>query len=199
MLRKFIEATNGPQNWGKFMVGRFDADDWAAASAVDPPRSLLAGRGWAREHILVLDLQTGEGAIFRPGGLASHDLNKHAIWVCPLFEPFLTWLYKQDLTDLDALPAHIDLPDAEFQFSGYRRPGPAGVKDLTDEEKKAVVLVLTLAENHQMWMDPAIKSESFKDFADEQYAAITKVRELLKDRGVLTIHEATNIMAEAQG
>jgi hypothetical protein len=199
MQSKFIEATNGPQNWGKFMVGRFTQEEWMTRSAVEPERGLIAGRGWSRDHLLVVDLQTGEGAIFRPGGVAGYDLNKHAIWVCPLFEPFLTWLYEQDLSDLDALPAYVDLPDAEFMMSGYRRPGPAGVKDLTDEEAQAIVQVLTLAENHQMWRDPAIKTESFKDFADEQYAAITKVRELLKDRGILTIHEATNIMAEAQG
>jgi hypothetical protein len=159
---------------------------------------LITGRGWSPEHLLIVDLQTGEGAIFRPGGLAGHDLNKHAIWVCPLFEPFLTWLYEQDLSDLDKLPAHIDLPEAEFMMSGHRRAGPAGVKDLTDEEKQAIVQVLTLAENHQMWTDPMARSEQFKDFTDEQYANIEIVRKLLKDRGVMTIHEATNIMAEAQ-
>jgi hypothetical protein len=29
MQVKFIEATNGPQNWGKFMLGRFDSDEWS--------------------------------------------------------------------------------------------------------------------------------------------------------------------------
>jgi hypothetical protein len=123
MKNVFIEATNGPQNWGKFMVARFDAE-WARPSAIEPFRSLLGAVGWAHEHILVFDLQTGEGAIFKPGGLASADLQKHRIWVCPLFEPFLAWLYRQDLTDLDRLPKHVDLPDAEFQMFGYRREGP---------------------------------------------------------------------------
>ena len=72
-----------------------------------------------------LRLQTGEGAMFRPGGSPAADLDKHAVWVCPLFQPFLAWLYEQDLTDLDALPAHVELPDAEFAFAGYRRPGLA--------------------------------------------------------------------------
>jgi hypothetical protein len=125
MKTKIIEATNGPQNWGKFMLGRFDAE-WQYRSAVadTPYGSLLRGVGWTGEHLLVLDLQTGEGAIFRAGGCAPADLDKHRIWVCPLFEPFLTWLYTQDLADLDALPAHVDLPEAEFAWQGYRRPGP---------------------------------------------------------------------------
>lgn len=55
-----------------------------------------------------------------------HDLDKHRVWVCPLYEPFLNWLYAQDLADLDKLPDLVDIPDAEFQMHGYRRPGPAG-------------------------------------------------------------------------
>ena len=125
MKTKFIEATNGPRNWGKFMVARFDEDEWRLKSAVSAT-ALLEGRGWGPNHLMVFDLQTGEGALFRPGGQAGYDLNKHRVWVCPLFEPFLVWLYKQDVSDLDALPALVDLPEAEFQMSGYRRPGPKG-------------------------------------------------------------------------
>jgi hypothetical protein len=125
MKTKFIEATNGPQNWGKFMVGRFEKEEWYRSSAVTERSSLLRAVGWAPDSLLVLDLQTGEGAIFNPGGLASADLEKHRIWVCPLFEPFLTWLYEQDLADLDRLPAHVDLPRAEFAMQGHRRPGPS--------------------------------------------------------------------------
>jgi hypothetical protein len=122
---KFIEATNGPQNWGKFMLARFDGDEWFRPSAVGPAKwSLLQQIGKDTKSLLVLDLQTGEGAILRPGGSAHADLEKHRIWVCPLFEPFLAWLYEQDLTDLDVLPAHVDLPDAAFAIAGYRRPGP---------------------------------------------------------------------------
>lgn len=123
MITKIIEATNGPNNWGKFLLGRFDQAEWEKRSAVAPERgSLLTQRGWQPHHLLVLDLQTGEGAIFAPGGLASADLNtKHQVWVCPLFEPFLNWVYAQDLTDLANLPDHIDLPDAEFAFFGHRR------------------------------------------------------------------------------
>jgi hypothetical protein len=118
----FIEATNDNQNWGKFMVAAFTFAEWQVQSSVRG--RMIADRGWEPCHRLVLDLQTGEGAIFRPGGLARADLMKHRIWVCPLFEPFLEWLYEQDLTNLDALPRYINLPHAEFALWGHRRPGP---------------------------------------------------------------------------
>ena len=122
MITHFIEATNGPKNWGKFMVARFDAEEWERRSTIDQCL-LLLNRGWAPDHLLVVDLQTGEGAVFMPGGSARHDLNKHRIWVCPLFEPFLEWLYVQDLGDITQLPAHVDLLDAPFSLHGYRREG----------------------------------------------------------------------------
>lgn len=123
MTNVFIEATNGPQNWGKFMVARFD-EEWKRTSAVlakdivpemeraaerlgikklPPLPPMLSGLGWAGTEIIVFDLQTCEGAAFSawPGGLASSDLNKHRIWVCPLFEPFLPV----------ALPARLDRPE----------------------------------------------------------------------------------------
>ena len=123
MITKLIEATNiavGGPNWGKFLVGRFD-NEWEYQSRIDRG-TLLSRIGWAKNVIMVFDLQTGEGALFRPGGLASADLNKHRIWVCPMFEPFLAWLYKQDLTDLQALPAIVELDDPG-SFQGYRREG----------------------------------------------------------------------------
>jgi hypothetical protein len=51
------------------------------------------------------------------------NANSTLSWVCPLFEPFLEWLYQQDLTRIEELPSHVDLPEAEFQLHGYRRPG----------------------------------------------------------------------------
>ena len=121
MLTKIIEATNGEKNWGKFLIGRFDTE-WERPAVYSPLSSSLLQRvGWGRNHLLVLDLQTGEGAVFNPGGLAKADLDKHRVWVCPLFEPFLEWLYKQDLSNLGRLPDSIDLPDAKFALWGYRR------------------------------------------------------------------------------
>jgi hypothetical protein len=122
MQTKFIEATNGPRNWGKFMLARFTDKEWMRRSKI-VPGSLVASTGWSAYHVMVFDLQTGEGAIFRQGGNAKADLDKHQIWVCPMFEPFLTWLYQQDISNFDTLPAHIDLPDAEFSLHGYRRGG----------------------------------------------------------------------------
>ena len=130
METKFIEATQG-QNWGKFCLGRFTKEEWDRTAC--PPHgqwngsetktSLLRQRGWSTDHILVLDIETGEGAFFRPGGFAVADLNKHKIWVCPMFEPFLGWLYQQDLSDLNKLPGLVEIPDVPFEMRGYRRPG----------------------------------------------------------------------------
>ena len=96
MKTKIVEATNEHFNWGKFLVGVPDTE-WERKVEVDgdPGRGhdrLLARCGWSDRHIWVLDLQTGEGAYFLPTGMASADIQKHAIWVCPLFEPFLEWL-----------------------------------------------------------------------------------------------------------
>lgn len=123
MITKIIEATNhaaGGLNWGKFLVGRFD-HEWEYQSQIDAGRRLLPTVGWSSSTIMVFDLQTGEGGLFSPGGLASADLDKHRIWVCPMFEPFLTWLYKQDLTDLQALPAMVQITNPDSSLWGYRR------------------------------------------------------------------------------
>jgi hypothetical protein len=128
---RIIEATNDV-NHGKFMLCRFVAKEWGEPGALHtisdlgnakPERSVLAARGWSTRHIFVMDLQTGEGAMFLPGGYAKADLDKHKIWVCPMFEPFLTWLYTQDLTDLQALPRAVQV-EGESALAGYRRPGP---------------------------------------------------------------------------
>ncbi len=126
MRTRLFEVTNG-FNWGKFMVGRWDVE-WGVQSVVSPVPSMPLLRqcgGWDHRALVVFDLQTGEGAKFVPGGLARADLNKHRIWVCPMFEPFLEWLYVQDLTDLDALPQLVELFDAPSAFHGYRREGEA--------------------------------------------------------------------------
>ncbi len=128
LIVKFIEATNaeggGGINWGKFMVARFEDSEWAVRAAIDG-LGLIGGRGWSPSHLIVFDLQTGEGAMFLPGGSPKHDLDKHRIWVCPMFEPFLAWLYKQDLSDLGSLPALVrfDETEAPSAMVGYRRGG----------------------------------------------------------------------------
>ena len=131
---KFVEATQDLAagfNYGKFGVGRFTDDEWREPAALPAAGtgSLLRARGWGAEHSWVLDLQTGEGAIFRLGGLARADLNRTRIWVCPLFEPFLEWLYEQYRQQPDRwwpdLPRLAVLAGAPAAVAGYRRPGPA--------------------------------------------------------------------------
>jgi len=130
MKTKFIEAVtktdSNAKNWGKFMLARFDEDEWNRQSTVGS-HALLREVGWAPLHLMVFDLQTGEGAIFKPHGSAHADLEKHAVWVCPMFEPFLTWLYTQDVTNIELLPSYVEI-EGEFMLSGYRRPGPKACK-----------------------------------------------------------------------
>jgi len=126
MLTKFIDVSQGGTgNWGKFAIGRWQLEEWRRETHLPeaPGQPMLRGRGWTWNHVWVMDLQTGEAACFLPGGSAPADLNKHKIWVCPMFEPFLVWLYEQDLSDLRELPNYVELPDAEFYMAGYRREG----------------------------------------------------------------------------
>lgn len=128
MFSKFVEVSNG-YNWGKFLVCRFTAEEWRQRSKVDGG-SLIGGRGWSHQHLWVLDMQTGEGAYFRPGGMASQDLDKHQIWVCPMYALFLDRLYEnQDwCSDITKIPDLIELTDQESKKAsalfGYRREGP---------------------------------------------------------------------------
>jgi hypothetical protein len=125
MRTHIIEATNGPNNWGKFLLGVFDDKEIDRRSEVSPPDNLLRAIGWNPRSVWVLDLQTGEGAVFNPAGHAKADLDHHQIWVCPLFEPFLEWLYTNSIEKIHQLdlPRHVDLPTAPFEFRGYRRSG----------------------------------------------------------------------------
>ena len=123
MKTKIIEATDATEfNWGKFLVGQFDVE-WEVPSAISGRKSLLVERGWHKKNILVLDLEAREGAVFMPGGLAAADLATHKVYVCPMFEPFLEWLYKQDLSDIDNLPSCVNLGKVPTAMYGYRRPG----------------------------------------------------------------------------
>ncbi len=122
MRMKFIEATEEREfNWGKFLLMQFDSE-FEYTSVMDPPRPLLLSQGWGSEHTLVLDLATGEGAMFKLDGVPHITLNqKHQIWVCPLFEPFLAWLATQDTTRVDKLPSMVNLGEVPTSMSGYRR------------------------------------------------------------------------------
>lgn len=71
------------------------------------------------------------------------------------------------------------------------------MKQLTEEQGQALIKVLSLAENHQMWLDPAARRALFKEFVDEQYAAIQTVRQLLEDNGFVTLYGLTKQTQEA--
>lgn len=131
METTFIEAVNEHNgalfNWGKFMVARFEGHEWKRYSRIIDGMSdkrILGSRGWDARHLLVLDLETGEGALFAHGGLVPSDLRAHRIWVCPIFEPFLAWLYTQDVSNLEALPRLVKLKEAPGRLFGHRREGP---------------------------------------------------------------------------
>lgn len=167
MIRHFIEASNticGGINWGKFRLTRFDREEWTTKSELDG-LPLLHSRGWTPEHLEVFDLQTGEGALFKPGGSASHDLRKHRIWVCPLFEPFITWLWKQDVRDITKLPRFVEL-ECDGAMTGERRIGP--VVEIID--------AINLAKQHIA----QCKHELLIGQAADEYDMLAKAEEALK-------------------
>jgi|KBSMisStandDraft_5_1062788.scaffolds.fasta_scaffold22091_5 hypothetical protein len=170
MQRYFFETVNA-LNWGKFMVGQFDGADLSEPAVVDniTNQRLLRGQGWSPEHFLILDLATGEGAVFKPGGLAAADLEKHKIWVCPMFEPFLEWLYRQDLSNLGALPRVVELPDAPMAMRGYRRPGPPPpqwFEQMRDQMRRYVPCVCTPDYMERGLEDPACRHHDAMDAID---------------------------------
>lgn len=128
MLSKFVEVTNN-FNWGKFLVCQFSPEEWAKRSEITGD-GLLKGRGWTLAHLWVMDLQTGEGAYFRPGGHPVADLQKHQIWVCPMYQLFLAKLYehKDWCADITRIPDLITLTAEESKHAsalyGFRREGP---------------------------------------------------------------------------
>ncbi len=137
MDTKFVEAGHGPDggNWGKFLVGRYTEDELAEPAqfpGCEGSRRLVNLGGPGRQDIWVLDLQTGEGARFPIEFVRDvdvhHQLNKHRIWVCPLYEPFVAFLFgyigNHQRTWWDTLPRTVEMPTAGIVVFGRRRPGP---------------------------------------------------------------------------
>ncbi len=129
MRTHIIEATQADSevNWGKFMLGQFTGE-WMRQSELPLPEDmkldipLLIQRGWGPHHFLILDLETGEGALFvKTPDLRIQLDTKHKIWVCPLMGPFLDWLSEQTWTTVDQLPTFVALPTTEGGLAGYRR------------------------------------------------------------------------------
>lgn len=133
MISHFIEATNDV-NYGKFLLLRFDAQERQVRTALfgyEDSESLWTFGGQRKLNprtTFVVDLQTGEGAAFGLDAMSWTELNeKHAIWVCPMYEPFLRWLCQQGLDngggDITKLPRCVQL-EAETALFGRRRKGP---------------------------------------------------------------------------
>lgn len=137
MESKIIEATSD-WAWSKFLLLRLTRVELDYMSRVGGSRLFS---GYNSTDILVVDVDTGEGAFFSPGGHVQADLTHHAIWHGPLFKGFLSWLYKQDLTDLTSLPDHLDLAGNEGHAE--RAPGPLDVllkKCLVSSDKETRLL-----------------------------------------------------------
>ena len=119
MQTRIIEAVVGQSLWSVFLVGLPDSErDFI--SQVD------GGRLLRMEHpgcFMLFDLYTREGAWFNPQGYARHDIQKHAIWTSPLYEPFLTWLREQfsQGVALADLPTLVEIPAG--QATGSERHG----------------------------------------------------------------------------
>lgn len=173
---KFIEGTNG-FNWGKFAVLRFTGEEWAYISQLDK-FPLLRARGWGPEHVWVLDLQTGEGFCVRHGGLAVADLEKHEVWVCPMFQPWLEWLYRQDIKDLSKLPGIVELI-GESSLRGFRRSGCAFNQVLSHRTQKALSRY-KLYHFHQL---SGMTEETFDVLFDAQKTINKEVKRVMQENG----------------
>lgn len=130
MITRMIECTDAAKfNYGRFMVGWFNSEEAGRRELIEGEPGQLLMHRWPRNAFMVLDLVTGEGALFTPIGLVYQLNEKHQVWVCPLFEHFLAWL-EQFLKEggdatvharLAELPATLELPTGEYALFGHRR------------------------------------------------------------------------------
>lgn len=131
MRTKIVEATQG-LNFGKFLVGELDEKEIAHPSSIDVGKSTIraCGFGDVGRWRWVMDLQTREGIFVQFGGVAVNDLNKHQVWVCPMFEPTLVKLYEYGSAPVESLPDLIELPaDVGGALYGHRRNAPWSAAD----------------------------------------------------------------------
>jgi hypothetical protein len=126
-LFESIAEPRTPYNWGLFMVLVPDGNEWSWQSKVVPSLEPVLGNfGWTPQHVIVMDIRTGEAAIFNPAsGQPKVELDEHRIYTSPHFKPFLEWLYAQDIEHLWQAPGVVtELPDATFAMRGWREIGP---------------------------------------------------------------------------
>jgi hypothetical protein len=113
-------------NWGQFMVLVPDGVEWTWHSHITNSMTpALEEFGWTPGHVIVMDLRTGEAAMYLPGdGEAAKAMTEHRIFTSPQFKYFLEWLYEQDVAHLYQQPNVIELPDVTHHLSGWRDIGP---------------------------------------------------------------------------
>lgn len=92
------EGTGAIVSQGVFLVAEFEPSEL----------EVVRETGWGPQHRLVVDLKTGVGGLYRPGGDPFFDVCQDRK-VGPLFASFMKWLYGQG--DPWALPAHVTLED----------------------------------------------------------------------------------------
>jgi hypothetical protein len=115
-------------NWGAFLVAVPDEIEWGWRShAIPSDISLPEQLAWGPSQAWVMDLRTGEGALFTLGGDYRAELESHRIFVTAQFEGFLEWLCLQDPAGLRHLPHVVKVADATFSIKNYRRLGPTPV------------------------------------------------------------------------
>lgn len=131
MITRFVEVTDGMM-YGKFMVCRLDASELATTTAMpEAPEGqrllTYSGRRRFNDHsTLVIDLQLGTGWAWPlSDGLIGmrHYAREHfdrdlAPHVCPMYLPFVLWLYEQGkwargAGDIAEIPRYLDLRTAE--------------------------------------------------------------------------------------
>jgi hypothetical protein len=121
MKTQFLEAS-GSMNHGRFLILEFEPSDWDVESKVSSGSVLASAGFWTwRPLFALIDLVTCEGALFDGRGVARHDLDSRRIWVCPMYEPTLEWLYRQKPVALP-LPGVVEL-DVPGELYGHRRDG----------------------------------------------------------------------------
>lgn len=113
MKTKVIEVEEPvPGFWCKFMIGVF-TDEWGHRPVVDAPEyeatSLLRQLGWSRDHYLILDLESGQGAIFHRGSHPEWDERTKGLSRNPMLVPLWKWLQTQDLDRIQDFPDKVTL------------------------------------------------------------------------------------------
>lgn len=115
MITHFIETTDGVAH-GKFMLGCFDEREARTQTALpELTGSIFANAGGRRKfeprRILVVDLQTAQGAAFLLSDFYTtrDELRALKAWVCPMYRPTVLWLTDFWDKPLDELPRYVEI------------------------------------------------------------------------------------------